>query len=295
VVIPELFQKSRKNKMATYALLENEQRARKRTCLAVDVPRVSDAITLAKELSDLVDMMKVGKEIHTAACNEGIPIVSQMCQYGAGVFLDLKFHDTPQTVYGAARAAAFLGVYMFNLHISGGEAMCRRAVDGAIKGAEERGIPRPKVIGVTELTSLEQKDLDEQYGIDASGKSVVKYEDIVMRRTELAIKWGLDGVVCPANQAGALQKSFPGWGGLYVTPGIEWGGKSGEGQKQLYTPDKAVQDCRNSILVLGSAITKAGNIYEPDGKGGKKLIARGTVDDRRKAAYKILQAMAPFV
>jgi orotidine-5'-phosphate decarboxylase len=217
-----------------------------------------------------------------------------MSKDGAGVFLDLKFHDTPATVYGAARAAAVKGVYMFNLHISGNELMCRKALEGAIDGAKQNGIPRPKVIGVTELTSLNQKDLDEQYGTDASGKSLVKYEDLVRRRTELARKWGLDGVVCPANQAGALEKEFGEW--LYVTPGVKWKGKAGLGQQQVYRPDRAVQDCRSSVLVIGTAITDAGSFYEGDGKTKPiKLVRPGTVDDRRQTAYEILQAMAPFV
>jgi orotidine-5'-phosphate decarboxylase len=277
--------------MIEYKLTDTEQISRRRTCLAVDVPNVADAVALARQLSDLVGMFKVGKEIHTAAGTEGIDIIYSMSESGASVFLDLKFHDTPATVYGAARAAAVNGVYMFNLHVSGNELMCRKALEGAMKGADERGIQRPKVIGVTELTSLNQKDLDEQFGTDASGKSLVIYEDLVMRRTELARKWGLDGVVCPANQAGALEQRFGQW--LYVTPGIKFRGVANIGQQQLDTPDGAVQACKSSILVLGSAITHAGNVYDPIDK--KKILHAGTVDDRRKAAYGILQAMAHYV
>ncbi len=233
----------------------------------------------------LVGMLKVGKEIHTAACNEGIPIVQVMSRYGSGVFLDLKLHDIPQTVYGAARAAAVQGVSMFNIHISGNEMMCKAALEGAIRGTEERGIERPKVIGVTVLTSLNQHDLDVQFGEDK-----VKYDDWVRGNTHLAKDWGLDGVVCPASKAGALEKEFGPW--LYVTPGVKWKGKAGLGQQQVYTPDKAVQDCRSSILVIGSAITHAGNVYEDD---GKTLKIRGTLDNRKQAAYEIIQAMASFV
>jgi orotidine-5'-phosphate decarboxylase len=99
----------------------------------------------------------------------------------------------------------------------------------------------------------------------------ISYDALVKKRTELAKEWGLDGVVCAASKAGRLEKEF-GSDFLYITPGIKWAGKQGTGQKQLYTPDLAVRDCSSSILVIGSAITKA--------------------EDRRATAYEILQAMA---
>ena len=249
-------------------LTEKEELARKRVCLALDVPTVEQALELAKEVGDLVGTFKVGKELHTAAGNQGIPIVQRIFEYSPNgepnVFLDLKLHDTPQTVYGAAKAGAVQGVYIFNLHIAGGEEMCKKAVDGAYDASTERGIERPKVIGVTELTSLDDKDLNIQ-GL------AVGYDTLVGRRTKLAKDWGLDGIVCPASKAGELEKQF-GSDWIYVTPGIKWAGKQGAGQKQLYTPDKAVQDSSSSILVIGSAITKA--------------------DDRRNTAYEILKVMA---
>jgi len=270
--------------MIEYHLCDLEQTARRRTCLALDTSNVADGVTLSRQLADLVGMVKVGKELHTAAGMEGVDIVGAMVESGADVFLDLKFHDTPGTVYGAARAAAVKGLYMFNLHIAGGEEMCKRAMDGAVDGAKLNGVNRPRVIGVTVLTSLDDDDLAAQYGED-----VVKFKDLVMTRAQLAKDWGLDGIVCPASEAGALEKKFGPW--LYVTPGVEWKGVVNVGQKQVYTPDRAVQDCSSSILVLGSAVTKAGNVYDPADK--KKLLSKGTVDDRRKAAYEILQAMAP--
>jgi orotidine-5'-phosphate decarboxylase len=254
-------------------LTENEQRARKRICLALDVPTVRDALALSSELAEYVGMFKIGKQLHTAACNEAVPIVGRTWANGGEVFLDLKFHDTPQTVYEASKAAVVPGVKMFNVHVAGGEAMCKEACRGAVDGANRYldsslpAVQRPYVIGVTVLTSLNDADLQAQ-GLGIS------YNDLVMRMTKLAREWGLDGIVCPANKAGALEKEF-GSDFLYVTPSIEWKGKSGAGQKQLYTPDRAVQDCKSSILVAGSAITKAA--------------------DRRATAYEILQAMAPFV
>ncbi|MBA7648367.1 Orotidine 5'-phosphate decarboxylase [subsurface metagenome] len=245
-------------------LTEKEQKARKRVCLALDVPTVDEALSLAGELSDYVRMYKIGKELHTAACNEGVPIVKEI---KGAAFLDLKFHDTPNTVYGAAKASAVPGVSFFNIHVAGGEEMCKKAIEGAYEGAQAKGLERPGVIGVTVLTSLDDDDLKTQ-------NLGIGYDDLVMRRTELAKRWGLDGIVCPAKKAGELEKEF-GSDFMYVTPGIKWAGVQREGQKQLYTPDKAVQDCSNSILVIGGAITKA--------------------EDKKATAYEILQAMAQYL
>lgn len=253
------------------ALNQSEESARKRICFALDAPTAYKAIELALELGPYVGLFKIGKELHTAAAYAGARIIQQIHDYSpdgsSNIFLDLKFHDTPNTVYQASRAATVPGVGMFNVHIAGGERMCKEALNGAYEAAFSQKIEHPRVIGVTVLTSLNDVDLvAEGLGISCN--------DLVRRRTELAKQWSLDGVVCPASQAGALEKEF-GSDFLYVTPGIEWAGVSREGQKQLYTPDKAVQDCKNSILVIGGAIAKA--------------------SDKPATAYAILQAMAPYV
>ncbi|HSU72506.1 MAG TPA: orotidine-5'-phosphate decarboxylase, partial [Candidatus Binatia bacterium] len=249
----------------TAILNDEEAMARQRVCLALDVSTVREGVSLADGLSDLVGLYKIGKELHAAACNEGVPIVQKIYEAGGGVFLDLKLHDTPQTAYKFFKSAVVPGVEIINLHIPGGEAMCKEAMRGAQEAAAYHGMRPPKVIGVTVLTSLNDEDLKQ----DSIQKS---YDNLVLHRAENAKKWGLDGIVCPANKAGALEKQFGEW--LYVTPGIEWGGNSGGGQKQLYTPDMAVRDCQSSILVIGSAITKA--------------------DDKRKTAKDILKAMATY-
>lgn len=245
-------------------LTQKEQEAKKRICLALDVPTVSEALDLTEQLASYVGTFKVGKQLHTSACNEGINIFGEIFKRGGKIFFDSKFHDTPNTVYEASKAVAVPGVFVFNIHVAGGEDMCRKAVQGAKDGAKARGIERPKVIGVTVLTSLNDEDLKTQ-------NLGISYDALVARRTELAKEWGLDGVVCPANKAGELEKKF-GSDFLYITPGIEWGGNAGVGQKQLYTPDMAVKDCKSSILVIGSAITKA--------------------DDKIATAREILKAMA---
>ena len=249
-------------------LKEAEKRARDRLCLALDVDSPDKAINLVRELSDYVGVFKVGKELHTAAGNYGVNIVSDIHLAGGQVFLDLKFHDTPKTVYKASVEASRADVYMFNLHVAGGKAMCKAALEGVEKGHENSAEDSlPRVIGVTVLTSLDDKDLRVQ-GLGIS------YNDLVRRRTELARRWGLDGVVCPANKAGELEKEF-GSDFMYVTPGIKWAGIKGLGQKQLYTPDKAVKDCSNSLLVIGSAIINSRNM--------------------KKTSYEILKAMSPYV
>lgn len=245
-------------------LTTQEQSAKKRVCLALDVPTIKDALNLVDELIDYVGIFKVGEQLHTAAGNEAVNIFDEIFKAGGKIFFDAKFHDTPNTVYEACKAAAVPGVEIVNIHVAGGEEMCKKAVQGAKEGAKLRGIERPKVIGMTVLTSLNDDDLKVQH-------LGISYDDLILRHAELAKEWGLDGIVCPASIAGELEKKF-GSDFLYVTPGIEWGGKAGAGQKHLYTPDLAVRDCSNSILVIGSAIIKA--------------------DDRVATAYEILKAMA---
>lgn len=251
-------------KLEKKKLTEKEQEAKKRVCLALDVPTVKKALSLVAELSDYVGIFKVGKQLHIAAGNEGVNIIKKIRNKRGSTFLDLKLHDTPNTVYEASKACSVPGVYMFNIHIAGGEEMCKKAIEGTYEGAQANKIEKPKVIGVTLLTSLDDKDLDAQ-------KLGISYDDLIRKRTELAKEWGLDGIVCPANKAGMLEKEF-GSDLIYITPGIKWAGVQREGQKQLYTPDLAVKDCSRSILVIGGAITEA--------------------NDRRKTAYEILQVMA---
>jgi len=234
-------------------LTEKEKHARKRIYLALDNMGTVKAVVETVLLSNYIGGVKVGKELHIRACKNKIDIFDELykLEEGVPVFADLKLHDTPNTVYQASKELAVPGVYMFNVHISGGEEMCKSALEGAIEGARYRKIKIPKVIGVTELTSLNDSDLETQ-------RLGIKYDDLVRRRTELAREWKLDGIVCPANKAGKLEKEF-GSDFLYVTPGVQWKGVSGKGQKQLYTPGDAVRDCSNSILIIGSAITKAEN------------------------------------
>jgi orotidine-5'-phosphate decarboxylase len=240
--------------------------ARNRSCLALDVSTVNEAVYLAQLLSPPIGKFKIGKELHTAAGNEGINIVKQIIRSGnltePSIFLDLKLHDTPNTVYKAAKAGTVPGVYMMDVHIAGGEAMCKKALEGVREAANYQNIPVPKVIGVTVLTSLDGDDMPIVTGNkkDPIRSGNMVYNSLVRKRAEAAREWGLDGIVCPASKAGVMEKLFGPW--LYVTPGVAYGEDKGEGQKQLYTADMAIQDCSSSILVLGSAVTKAVDKYQ---------------------------------
>jgi orotidine-5'-phosphate decarboxylase len=249
-----------------YELTEKEEQARKRVCLALDFPSVEKALDVAEDLSDLVGMVKVGMELHTAAGSEGISIVKKLRDSGVNVFLDLKYHDTPNTVRGAAYRATVAGANIFNLHIAGGKEMMKAAMDGASTAAADLGIERPKVIGVTVLTSLDDEDFG---GIGYQGP----VRELVLKRAKLAVECGLDGIVCAAKDVVEIKDSLPD-SFLYVTPGIKApiSGIVREGQKRVITPGIAVQDCDSSYLVVGGAITKA--------------------DPMRRAAYEVLQDMA---
>ena len=258
----------------TIELTDKETLGRKRFCLAIDhVSKPQEALDIAGELSDFFAFVKTGSTVHTKACEEGMPIVRMLYKQGIESFLDLKFHDTPDQVYGSARAAVYPGVAMFNMHISSGEKACREAVRGVYDGAAERKIDRPLLIGVTELTSIDDAELAKQ-GLN------VKFDDLVLRRAELAREWGLDGIVCPASKAGELEKRFGKW--TYVTPGISHGGVQNVGQKQVTTVESVAQASQNAILVIGSALL--GTKKDPKPR-----------ETWRPTAYEMLQIMAKYV
>jgi orotidine-5'-phosphate decarboxylase len=247
-------------------LTKEEKSARERVCIALDTESVNQALDWSKRLSTYAGSFKIGKSLHLIAGLEGRNIIYEIAEIGGASFLDLKGHDTPDQIKKYAMAATTFGVYMFNIHI-GNESMTRAAVEGAYEKSEKYRIKRPLVIGVTELTSLDDRDL-EILGNKFS------YDDSVLNKAELAIKYGLDGIVCPAKKAGGLEQRF-GMELLYVTPGINLGNLLNVGQKQLYEPSNAVKDCSNSILIIGSAITKALNMEEQ--------------------AYRVLKEMTPFM
>jgi orotidine-5'-phosphate decarboxylase len=214
--------------------------------VALDFPDADSALALSRRLSPALCRLKVGKELFTAA---GPSLVEKLVQSGFGIFLDLKFHDIPNTVAQACNSAARLGVWMLNIHALGGRGMLEAARE-AIRSSTDR----PLLTAVTILTSMGAKDLSE-VGISGSP------EDAVSRLAALTDDCGLDGVICSALEASRLRgERRPGF--LLVTPGIRPAAESGaqqrpsDDQKRVMTPQLALA-AGASYLVIGRPITRA--------------------------------------
>jgi orotidine-5'-phosphate decarboxylase len=210
----------------------------KRIIVPLDTPRLEDALALAARLDPKLCRVKIGKELFVAA---GPEAVARVQERGFEVFLDLKFHDIPNTVAGACRAAARLGVWMMNVHASGGEAMLRAA-----REAVESVARPPLLIAVTVLTSLSGEDL-ERVGLSGS------VLDNVERLARLTRFCGLSGVVCSAQEA-QLVRGATGDDFLLVTPGIRLEGDRPDDQARVVTPREAVRRGAD-YLVIGRPIT----------------------------------------
>ena len=209
--------------------------------VALDYESQSEAFAFVDKIDPTSCRLKVGKEMFTLF---GPEFVRQLHQRGFSVFLDLKFHDIPNTCSKAVRAAAELGVWMVNVHASGGE----RMMSASREILEQYGSQRPLLIGVTVLTSMEQSDL-HGVGID------VTPNEQVMRLAKLTKNAGLDGVVCSAQEATAL-KSALGKEFKLVTPGIRPEGSAAADQRRIMTPMQAV-NAGSDYLVIGRPITQA--------------------------------------
>ena len=212
----------------------------KRVIVPLDVPDAASALALAARLDPKLCRVKVGKELFVAA---GPDVVARLQERGFEVFLDLKFHDIPNTVAGACRAAARLGVWMVNVHASGGEAMLRAAREaiGAVSHP-------PLLVGVTILTSLAEADLAR---VGFTGP----VDENVERLARLARACGLDGVVCSAQEAARLRHAT-GAGFVLVTPGIRLPDAAPDDQARTVTPPEAVR-LGADYLVIGRPITQS--------------------------------------
>jgi orotidine-5'-phosphate decarboxylase len=217
---------------------------------ALDVDAVAHAVHLADTLRGAVGGFKIGKQLFTA---EGPAVVRALSERGDRVFLDLKFHDIPNTVAGAVRSAVATGAWMVNVHASGGRKMMEAAAEAAVTAAQQLSKPRPLVIGVTVLTSLDQAQLEE-VGVR------VPVLDHVVHLATLARDSGLDGVVASPHEIAAIRAAC-GPEFLIVTPGI---------RPQTSSPQKQDDQARTlgpaeamragaSYLVIGRPITAAPN------------------------------------
>ena len=217
-----------------------------RLIVALDVETLAEAERMADRLQGLVTRFKIGSQLFTAA---GPSAVEAIQKRGAEVFLDLKFHDIPNTVAGAAREATRMGVLMFNVHASGGRAMMAAGAEAAAAAARELGVRRPIVLAVTVLTSLDRGALGRELGVADS------VEGHVLHLAALAASAGLDGCVASPNEIGGLRTSRgPGW--VIVTPGVRPAGSAVGDQSRIATPAAAVTAGAH-YLVVGRPITAA--------------------------------------
>jgi orotidine-5'-phosphate decarboxylase len=211
-----------------------------RVIVALDTPSAADALALAGRLSPADCRLKVGYELFTAA---GPDAVSSLIDRGFDVFLDLKYHDIPNTVAAACAYAARLGVWMMNVHALGGKRMMQAA-----REAIDRSPKRPLLIGVTILTSHSAEDLAD---LGLGGMP----EEHVVRLADQAQQCGLDGVVCSAREAPVLRQRLDASFCL-VTPGIRPAGSDSGDQRRVVTPVDAIQ-AGSDYLVIGRPITGA--------------------------------------
>ena len=216
-----------------------------RVIVALDFPAADNALAVARRLSPELCRLKVGKELFTAA---GPALVAELVRSGFGVFLDLKFHDIPNTVAQACRSAARLGVWMLDVHALGGRVMLEAARE-ALGGASDR----PRLTAVTILTSLDAVGLRE-VGIDDTPAGAAS------RLAALAHASGVDGVVCSAQEAATLRRQC-GAGFLLVTPGIRSapeadGADAADDQKRIASARSAM-DAGADYLVIGRPVTRA--------------------------------------
>ena len=210
--------------------------------VALDFPNADAALALAAQLDPAQCRVKVGKELFTRC---GPSIVEALQAKGFDVFLDLKFHDIPNTTAMAVKAAAEMGVWMVNVHCSGGLRMmaaCRNELD-KLNG------DKPLLIGVTVLTSMEREDLSG-IGLDVEPKTQV------LRLAGLAQQAGMDGLVCSAQEACVLKVAHPQL--QLVTPGIRPAGSAEDDQRRILTPSQALQ-AGSDYLVIGRPISQAAN------------------------------------
>lgn len=213
--------------------------------VALDVETSDRALELVNELRDVAGMFKIGSTLFTAV---GPSIVKEIIASGSRVFLDLKFHDIPHQVAGAARSAAELGVSLFTIHASGGSEMMKRAADAVAEVAERNGAPRSKVLAISVLTSVDEAILSEIGVAGSPAESVIKL-------VKLAESSGVDGVVASPQEVTSIRSNIANENFLVVTPGIR-PATAADDQRRVATPAAALS-AGADYLVIGRPITGA--------------------------------------
>jgi orotidine-5'-phosphate decarboxylase len=227
--------------------------SRDRLIVALDVPTLDDAERLAEVLVPTVSCFKVGSELFTAV---GPPVLEILRERGLRVFLDLKFHDIPNTVAGACRAAVRLGASMLNMHASGGAEMLATGARATREESERLDLEPPSVLAVTVLTSLDETALRQELGVKSRS-----LKDHVLALAQMALGAGCDGLVASPEDVGFLRKELlgltpHGHDPVIVTPGIRPAGTEIQDQKRIATPAAAIREGAD-YLVVGRPITQA--------------------------------------
>jgi len=213
--------------------------------VALDVETADRAFELVNELRDVAGMFKIGSTLFTAV---GPQIVKDIIASGSRVFLDLKFHDIPHQVAGAARSAAELGVSLFTIHASGGSEMMKRAAEAVSEVAERNGTPRAKILAISVLTSVDSAILSQIGVSDSPAESV-------LRLVKLAESSGVDGVVASPQEVASIRATVTNPKFLVVTPGIR-PATAQDDQRRVATPAAALA-AGADYLVIGRPITGA--------------------------------------
>lgn len=207
--------------------------------LALDKPDLKSAISAAKPLVEHVGYFKVGFELFTSS---GIQVIHELNKLGAGIFLDLKFHDIPNTVAGASRSVVNLGVMMCNVHASGGYDMVKAAADALAEESTKQGLRRPKLLAVTILTSIDPNAFSSELKMQDTIESAVEHFAV------LSQKAGADGVIASPREIGLIRQAC-GPDFLIVTPGIRPKWAASNDQKRIMTPGEAIKTGANHVVI----------------------------------------------
>lgn len=223
----------------------------KKLIVALDLPELKEATELVDKLSDSVDWFKVGSQLFTG---EGPAVIEMLKEREKQVFLDLKFHDIPNTVARVSEVVASFGVDMFNVHASGGLEMMRSAAEAASSKSDELGITKSIVLGVTVLTSIDEKQLYNELGVERELSSQVVY------LSRLSKEAGLDGVVASPMEVKLIRDAI-GDDFVIVTPGVRPTWATKDDQKRVMTPREAI-DAGADMIVVGRPIRNAPDPYK---------------------------------
>lgn len=227
---------------------------------ALDTGNISEAVRITRKLADHVGAFKIG---HALTLQYGLDVIPQLQDAGASrIFLDLKFHDIPNSVALAVREAARRHVWMMTLHISGGPAMMTAAVEEARSVSEEES---PMLVGVSVLTSLDQHVLTDHLGVSRS------VEDHMVYLSRLAVECGMDGVVCSTQEVAPIRAAIG--HGVIVTPGIRLQAAAPDDQARTGSAQRAVQDGADYI-VIGRALTEAEDVEAALAAFGLEAVGR---------------------